>query len=70
MDGEARRLVAAIGGEAMKIMMITEDIPTFVGLDEKVWTLRRGDMVSVNPGLPFKQARLLINRGKAKWVGD
>ena len=70
MDGEAGRLVAAIGGEAMKIMMITEDIPAFVGLDEKVWTLLRGDMVSVNPGLPFKQARLLINRGKAKWVGD
>jgi hypothetical protein len=54
----------------MKIMMITEDIPAFVGLDEKVWTLRRGDMVSVNPGLPFRQAKILIDRGKAKWVGD
>lgn len=70
MDGETRRLVAADGGDEMKIMMVMEDIPAFVGLDEKVWTLRRGDMVSVNPGLPFKQARLLINRGKAKWVGD
>ncbi|MFA5137426.1 MAG: hypothetical protein WC489_08615 [Patescibacteria group bacterium] len=54
----------------MKIMVVLEDIPEFVGLDEKVWKLRRGDMVSVDPGLPFKQARLLINRGKAKWVGD
>ena len=70
MDREAGRLVAAIGGEAMKIMMITEDIPEFVGLDEKVWKLRRGDMVSVDPGLPFRQAKILINRGKAKWVGD
>ncbi len=70
MDRETRRLVAAIGGDEMKIMVVLEDIPAFVGLDEKVWKLRRGDMVSVNPGLPFKQARLLINRGKAKWVGD
>ena len=70
MDGEAGRLVAAIGGEAMKIMMITEDIPAFVGLDEKVWTLRRGDMVSVNPGLPYRQAKILIERGKAEWIGE
>ena len=70
MDRETRHLVAAIGGDEMKIMMVMEDIPEFVGLDEKVWKLRRGDMVSVDPGLPFKQARLLINRGKAKWVGD
>jgi len=70
MDRKTRRLVAAIGGDEMKIMMVLEDIPAFVGLDDKVWKLRRGDMVSVNPGLPFKQARLLINRGKAKWVGD
>lgn len=70
MDGEARRLVAAIGGEAMKIMMITEDIPAFVGLDEKIWKFLRGDMVSVNPGLPYRQAKILIERGKAKWVGD
>lgn len=69
MDGEAGRLVAAIGGEAMKIMMITEDIPAFVGLDEKVWTLRRGDMVSVNPGLPYRQAKILIDKEKARWVG-
>lgn len=54
----------------MKIMMITEDIPAFVGLDEKVWTLRRGDMVSVNPGLPFRQAKILIERGKAEWIGE
>jgi len=26
--------------------------------------------VSVDPGLPFRQAKILINRGKAKWVGD
>ena len=70
MDRKTRRLVAAIGGDEMKIMMVLEDNPAFVGLDDKVWKLRRGDMVSVNPGLPFKQARLLINRGKAKWVGD
>ena len=70
MDGEAGRLVAAIGGEAMKIMMITEDIPAFVGLDEKIWKFRRGDMVSVNPGLPYRQAKILIERGKAKWIGD
>lgn len=70
MDRETRRLVAAIGGDEMKIMVVLEDIPAFVGLDEKVWKLRRGDMVSVNPGLPFRQAKILINRGKAKWVGD
>ena len=70
MDGEARCLVAADGRDEMKIMVVLEDIPEFVGLDEKVWKLRRGDMVSVDPGLPFKQARLLINRGKAKWVGE
>jgi len=52
----------------MKIMMITEDIPTFVGLDEKIWNLRRGDIVSTNPGLSFKQARILIEKGKARWV--
>ena len=68
MDGEAGRLVAAIGGNEMKIMMITEDIPAFVGLDEKIWNLRRGDIVSTNPGLPFKQARILIAKGKARWV--
>ncbi|MDD5049665.1 MAG: hypothetical protein PHH09_12130 [Methanoregulaceae archaeon] len=54
----------------MKIMMVMEDIPAFVGLDEKVWKLRRGDLLTCNPGIPYKQARLLINRGKAKWVGD
>jgi hypothetical protein len=70
MDGEAGRLVAAIGGEAMKIMMITEDIPAFVGLDEKIWTLRRGDMVSVSPGLPFKQAKILIDKNKARWINE
>jgi len=53
----------------MKIMTITEDIPAFVGLDEKIWNLRRGDIVSTNPGLPFKQARILIAKGKARWVG-
>lgn len=70
MDRETRRLVAADGGDEMKIMMVLEDIPAFVGLDEKVWKLRRGDMVSVNPGLPYRQAKILIERGKAKWVGD
>jgi hypothetical protein len=53
----------------MKIMVVLEDIPAFVGLDEKVWKLRRGDMVSVNPGLPFRQAKILIDREKARWVG-
>lgn len=60
---------AAIGGDEMKIMVVLEDIPAFVGLDEKVWKLRRGDMVSVNPGLPFRQAKILIDREKARWVG-
>ncbi|MDY0183212.1 MAG: hypothetical protein RBR39_07890 [Proteiniphilum sp.] len=69
MDRETRRLVAAIGGDEMKIMVVLEDIPAFVGLDEKVWKLRRGDMVSVNPGLPFRQAKILIDREKARWVG-
>jgi hypothetical protein len=54
----------------MKIMMITEDIPAFVGLDEKIWTLRRGDMVSVSPGLPFKQAKILIDKNKARWINE
>jgi len=69
MDRETRRLVAAIGGDEMKIMVVLEDIPAFVGLDEKVWKLRRGDMVCVNPGLPFRQAKILIDREKARWVG-
>jgi len=52
----------------MKIMMVMEDIPAFVGLDEKVWNLKRGDLVSTNPGLPFKQARILIEKNKARWI--
>ena len=69
MDGEAGRLVAAIGGDEMKIMMVLEDIPAFVGLDEKVWNLKRGDVLSVNPGLPYRQAKILIDKEKARWVG-
>ena len=52
----------------MKIMMVLEDIPAFVGLDEKVWKLRRGDVLSVNPGLPFRQAKILIGKNKAVWI--
>lgn len=53
----------------MKIMMVLEDIPAFVGLDEKVWNLKRGDVLSVNPGLPYRQAKILIDKEKARWVG-
>ncbi|MGB3944547.1 MAG: hypothetical protein WBK88_07135 [Methanothrix sp.] len=53
----------------MKIMMVLEDIPAFVGLDAKAWNLKRGDVLSVNPGLPFRQAKILIDREKARWVG-
>lgn len=70
MDGEAGRLVAAIGGEAMKIMMITEDIPAFVGMDKKIWNLKRGDMVTCNPGLPYRQAKILIDKNKARWINE
>lgn len=69
MDRKARRLVAANGGDEMKIMMVLEDIPTFVGLDEQVWNLKRGDMVTCNPGLPYRQAKILIDKEKARWVG-
>ena len=69
MDRETRRLVAAIGGDEMKIMVVLEDIPAFVGLDEKVWKLKRGDVLSVNPGLPYRQAKILIDKEKARWVG-
>ena len=69
MDGEARCLVAADGRDEMKIMVVLEDIPAFVGLDEKVWKLKRGDVLSVNPGLPYRQAKILIDKEKARWVG-
>ena len=52
----------------MMIIHILEDIPPFVGLDAKVWRLRKGDLVTVGPGLPFQQADILTAKGVAMWV--
>lgn len=53
----------------MILLSILEDIPPFVGLgDGKTWRLRRGDLLSVNPGLPYKQARVLVEKTAARWV--
>lgn len=52
----------------MILLSVLEDIPPFVGLDGNTWRLRRGDVLSVNPGLPYKQARALVEKGAARWV--
>jgi len=54
----------------MIVLQILEDVKPFVGLDMKTWRLRRGDVLSVNPGLPYKQAAILVNKGVARWVKD
>lgn len=52
----------------MILLSVLEDVPPFVGLDGAAWRLRRGDLLSVNPGLSFKQARVLVEKGAARWV--
>ena len=52
----------------MILLSVLVDVQPFVGLDGKTWRLRRGDMVSCNPGLPYKQARALVEKGAARWV--
>jgi len=52
----------------MILMTITSTVPPFVGLDGKVWRLRKGDLVSVNPGLSFRQAKILVTKGAAFWT--
>jgi hypothetical protein len=52
----------------MILLSVLEDVPPFVGLDGNTWRLRRGDMVSCNPGLSFKQARVLVEKRAARWV--
>lgn len=52
----------------MILISVLVDVPPFVGLDGKTWRLRKGDMVSVNPGIPYKQARILVGKGAARWV--
>jgi hypothetical protein len=52
----------------MILFSILEDISPFVGLDMKTWRLHRGDLLSANPGLSFKQARILVEKGAARWV--
>ena len=52
----------------MILLSVLVDVQPFIGLDGKTWRLRRGDMLSVNPGLPFKQARTLVEKGAARWV--
>ena len=53
----------------MILLSVLEDVPQFVGLtDGKTWRLRRGDLLSVNPGMSFKQARALVEKGAARWV--
>jgi hypothetical protein len=55
----------------MILLQILEDVPSFIGIgDGKTWRLRRGDMVTCNPGLPFKQARALVEKNAARWVND
>jgi len=53
----------------MILLSVLEDAPPFVGLgDGKTWRLRKGDLLSVNPGLSFKQARVLVEKNAARWV--
>jgi len=52
----------------MILLSILADVPPFVGLNEKIWKLRRGDLLSVNPGIPYKQARSLVEKNAARWV--
>jgi hypothetical protein len=54
----------------MILLSVLENVPPFVGLDGKTWRLRRGDLVSCNPGLSFKQARVLVDKSAARWVGS
>ncbi|MFA5379644.1 MAG: hypothetical protein WC455_28055 [Dehalococcoidia bacterium] len=53
----------------MILLSVLEDVPSFIGLgDGKTWRLRRGDMVTCNPGVPYKQARVLVEKGAARWI--
>lgn len=52
----------------MILLSVLEDVAPFVGLDGKTWRLRKGDLVTCNPGLSFKQARVLVEKGAARWV--
>jgi len=52
----------------MILLSVLVNLPPFVGLDGKTWRLRRGDLLSCNPGLSFKQARVLVEKGAAWWV--
>ena len=70
MDRGQRRLVVAPTEEVEMILLsVLEDLPPFIGLgDGKTWRLRKGDLVSCNPGLPYKQALVLVEKGAARWV--
>ena len=52
----------------MILLSVLVDVPEFIGIDGATWRLRRGDLVSCNPGLPFKQARALVEKNAARWV--
>lgn len=52
----------------MLLLLVLETVPEFVGLDGKVWRLQKGDLVSVNPGLNFKLAKLLVEKNKSRWI--
>jgi len=52
----------------MLLLLVLETVPEFVGLDEKVWRLQKGDLVSVNPGLNFKLAKLRNDRWRQRSV--
>ena len=46
------------------ILMITEDIPEFVGTDAKNYHLRKGDVISIPPDME----EMLSKRGVAKKI--
>jgi len=61
-------MVAAAEEGNVILLLALEPIPPFMGLDGKCWSLRKGDLVTVNPGLPFKQANILVKKNKCRWI--
>lgn len=52
----------------MLTLLVTQNVNPFMGLDGRVWRLRKGDVLSVNPGLPYKQAAILVTKNAGRWL--
>lgn len=68
MDGDWPGLVGAAEEGSVILLLVLESVPPFMGLDGRCWRLAKGDLVTVNPGLPFKQAKILIEKNVARWI--